>query len=402
MLKTDFVNLEHEFDNIIKNNDIKTLFQPIVSLETGEIFGYEDLSRGPENSFFYRPDNLFDYAKKKDRLWDLDLLCRIKAIESFFPIIKDKFLFINIDPEVINDSKFKKGFTMEYIEKQNINSENIIIEITEHSGVNDYSTFNQILDHYRDQGFRIAIDDSGAGYSGLRLMTEVRPSFIKIDMALVRDVDKDMIKKELLKSICMFAKIANIIVIAEGIETYDEMKTLINIGIQYGQGYYFQKPSIKFEHLNQNIKNDIIELNHLKTNRPSNKKDIKINHIVRRDLYVSPETTCDKINEIFSKSSSLQGIAVVNENKPIGLIMRSKFYRRMSYGIKLKNLEMPISSIMDKFPLVLDDNSLLKEASRIAMSRDENRLYDYIIVTKGNNYFGVIPVGYLLNEFINN
>lgn len=199
----------------------------------------------------------------------------------------------------------------------------------------------------------------------------------------------------------MFAKIAKIIVIAEGIESYEEMKSLINIGVQYGQGYYFQKPSMKFEDLNIDIKSDIIELNKLKSTLPSNRDEITISHIVRKDLSVSPDTKCSKINEIFSNSTSLQGISIVKENKPIGLIMRNNFYRRMSYGSKLKNLEMPISAIMDKFPLLLDKNSLLKETSRIAMLRDENRLYDYIIVTKKNNYLGVIPVGYLLNEFIN-
>ncbi|AKL95666.1 diguanylate cyclase/phosphodiesterase [Clostridium aceticum] len=393
-------NLKQEYLNILKNGEITTSFQPIISLKDGAILGYEALSRGPINSHFYYPDELFHYAKKVNKVWELDLLCRLRAIEKAKSIVGDKLLFINIDSDIIKDSKFKKGFTKEFLKDHNIDSDHVIFELTEHTAVVDYKVFNQVLENYRHQGYRIAIDDAGDGYSGLRLMTEIRPHFIKIDMSLIRDIDKDMIKRELLKSFHQFSRITNIQVIAEGIETYEELKTLIEIGIPYGQGYYIQRPSEDFVAIPSKLKEEIGQLNHQNKKIQRHPTILTIGVLKRRDFPLQYNNTCHQANDIFSESYNLQGIVVVKEKHPVGLIMRHKFYYQMQKEANRNNfLSRPLSTVMDHSPLVLDHSLNIKDASTIAMSREESKVYDYIIVTEGEEYKGIVPIACLLNAF---
>jgi EAL domain-containing protein (putative c-di-GMP-specific phosphodiesterase class I) len=187
------------------------------------------------------------------KLWELEFLCRIKALEKASKNNHNFNIFINVDPDIINDEKFKKGFTKEFLEKFEINPENIIFEITEKNSVADIQSFKKLIDHYKDQGYKIAIDDTGSGYSGLKLITDIHPHFIKLDMNLIRNVDKDGVKYSLIKTLYEFCLVTNIKVIAEGIETENEMNALIDIGIDYGQGYLIQRPSDEVIEISQEI-----------------------------------------------------------------------------------------------------------------------------------------------------
>ncbi|MCC5910443.1 MAG: EAL domain-containing protein [Clostridiaceae bacterium] len=402
-LKATKENLRQEYFNILKKEEITTSFQPILSLKNSDILGYEALSRGPANSYFHPPHLLFDYAKKINKIWELDLLCRLKAIERSKKIIGDKLLFINIDPNVINDPTFKRGLTKDYLQKHDLDTMHIVLELTEHTAVNDYKTFNEVLKNYRQQGYRIAVDDAGDGYSGLRLMTEIHPSFIKIDMSLIRNIDKDMIKKELLKSFQRFSQITNIQLIAEGIETYDELRTLIEIGIPYGQGYYLQRPCESFVSIPEGLVEEIHTLNLIKKEIQYYPDTISLGSLNRSDPAIQHHDTCSTVHNIFSTNYNLQGIVVLKQSKPIGLIMRNKFYFEMERDPHKDNfLSRPLRFIMDHTPLILDYSTDIKQASTFAISREESSVYDYIIVTKEQHYIGVVPIAYLLDAFTQN
>ncbi|WP_052246052.1 EAL domain-containing protein [Clostridium tyrobutyricum] len=108
---------KYELEKILKSESINTVFQPIISLENGSVIGYEALSRGPEDSPLHLPENLFSTAEECDRIWELELLCREKAIERAKMIDKDKLLFINVDPKIFKNERFRKGFTREFLKK---------------------------------------------------------------------------------------------------------------------------------------------------------------------------------------------------------------------------------------------------------------------------------------------
>lgn len=389
-----------EFLDILFNKNIDTYFQPIVSLKNGEYIGYEALTRGPKESPLHFPDLLFGCAKRFNKTWEFDLLCRITAIEKAKDVVGNKFLFINIDPDIIKDSEFKKGFTKEYLKSYGISPKNIIFEITEHTAITDYRSFKEIIDNYRTQGYRIAIDDAGDGYSGLRMLSEIRPNFIKIDMELVRNIDKDMLKRELIKCIQRFAESTNLKIIAEGIETYDELKTLINIGIDYGQGYFIQRPNPAFIEINPSVRENIISINNRKKLNQVTVSAIQIGAVCRQDIPLDINDTCKKAEDIFKKNHNLFGLPIVEDLKIVGLIMRERFYNKAQLEGELKFYSRPIYEIMDTNPLIVDAEELLTDVCRRAISRKEEHVYDYIIIREGEGYRGVVPFAGLLDSLL--
>ena len=115
--------------------------------------------------------------------------------------------------------KFRQGFTKEYLDKFSIDPKNIIFEINEKAAVKNVMEFRKTVNNYKEQNYKIAIDDAGAGYSGLNMISDIHPHFLKLDMNLIRDIDKDHMKQALVKSMVEFSKMSNTYLIAEGIET---------------------------------------------------------------------------------------------------------------------------------------------------------------------------------------
>lgn len=392
--------LEKDLLDILDSGEIRTLFQPIVSLNTGEVVGYEALSRGPKGSLLESPSTLFSLAEKMEKAWELEYLCRHKAIENFAKAGIDKLLFININPKIIEDTRFGKGFTKEKLTLYGIEPSRVIFEITEKNSITNYQEFHHILHHYTAQGFRVAIDDMGAGYSGLNLLANTRPQFVKIDLELIRAIDQDSLKQNLIKFFLEFSQVTGITLIAEGIETFEELKTLIQLGVEYGQGYYFQKPMAELKSLSidtrkaiDNIKNQIN--NHMFKCITT----IPAGEIVRSEISIPPETTCSEVDEIFRNNSQLMGLAVVKDGVGVGLIMRNRFYSKLGtrYGFSIYS-RRPISLVMDNFPLIVDYGVPLEEVSRLAMARSNGHLYDYILVHLANKHLGIVTVKDLLEK----
>ena len=393
-------DLGDEFMEILQDGDIKTVFQPIISLRNGELLGYEALSRGPANSVFNNPEKLFDFARLYGRLWELELLCRIKALENMSKNDPSFCIFLNVDPHIIDDDKFKKGFTKDFLKEFNINPENVVFEITEKNSVVDIRSFKKIIDNYKDQGYRIAIDDTGSGYSGLKLITEIHPHFIKLDMNLIRDIDKDGLKYALIKTFYDFCLVTDIKLIAEGIETENELNSLIEIGIDYGQGYYIQRPAEKLAAIDDRL------VCHIKV-RNDKKKELYLNKpaavfvgdICRKSLSVKSSHTGASILDIFNNNPSLYGLPVVDDDKLPGLIMKDKFYAKLGtqYGFALY-VNRPVGILMDNRPLTVDYETSIDNVSKMAMARSEENLYDYIVVTRDSRYYGIVTVKDLLEK----
>ncbi|WP_105615652.1 EAL domain-containing protein [Vallitalea okinawensis] len=252
----------YEFENILKKELVNTYFQSIVNLQTGGVIGYEATSRGPEGSKLFSPLTLLSLADQLNKGWELELLFRTKALEKAQNLHKDKLLFINVDPKIMNDPNFKKGFTKEYIKQMDLKPSSIVFEITERTAIEDYKSFTNILNHYKNQGYNIAIDDMGAGYSGLKTLNETRPRFIKMDMDLIRDIDKDDFKYALIKAFVDLSKATQFQVIAEGIETKEELMTLIELGVHGGQGYYLQRPMLSMKDIHHSVREEIQSYNY--------------------------------------------------------------------------------------------------------------------------------------------
>ncbi|MBC8014583.1 MAG: GGDEF domain-containing protein [Sporomusaceae bacterium] len=390
----------YELKKILANKEIRTVFQPIVSLVDGGIFGYEALSRGPQGSLLEKPDTLFPAAAKFDKVWELEFLCRNQAFAKARELPADKMLFINVAPQIINDVRFQKGVTLEMLAQYHIAASNIIFEITEKNSIDDYRSFRRVLDHYSGQGYKIAIDDVGSGYSGLKMLAETRPHFIKIDMDLVRNIDKDALKQGLMKAFYEFSVLANMKIIAEGIETIDELNTIINIGIPYGQGYLLQRPAAEFLDINHKVKEVIISRNIRKKQEAFHTPlTMPIGEISRRDQGFSAMVLGSQLLEYFNDNPNVMGITVLQGEIPVGLLMKSKLLAHLAtkYGVAVY-MNRPIGLLMDQNFLVVDYDIPLEQVSKLAVARGEDTLYDYIIINREDKYYGITTVKQLLEK----
>ncbi|MFH1754054.1 MAG: EAL domain-containing response regulator [Candidatus Omnitrophota bacterium] len=224
----------------IDKKDLRILFQPIVNLTSCEPIGYEALTRGPRGTFLESPVALFNLASESNMFFELEALCRNLSIKKATFIKKDKLLFLNTDPGAIYGKDFKD---LEFLKGSAITPDQICIEITERTCIKDYARLSNELSHYRSMGMKVAIDDVGAGYSSLSAIAEIKPDFIKIDIALVSNLDTNDLKKHLVQAIVSLAEKLNLSIIAEGIERKEEHEALRGFGVQNGQGYLFARPA---------------------------------------------------------------------------------------------------------------------------------------------------------------
>jgi EAL domain-containing protein (putative c-di-GMP-specific phosphodiesterase class I)/GGDEF domain-containing protein len=396
-------DIRDALDYIIDNKQIKTVFQPIISLKDGSLLGHEALSRITCDSGIKNPEMLFSAAGEYNRLWDLELLCRTKALETAYKFMippYSKMLFINVNPNTMHDEKFKKGFTKEFLYQFQMQPQNLIFEITERNVILDMGGFLSTIDHYRSQDYKIAIDDAGAGYSGLNLISDIHPNYIKLDMKLIRGINSDNLKLALVKGMVELSKESQINLIAEGIETYEELETLIGLGVQYGQGFFIQKPLEEVFDISDEIIREILELNQKNSQSLlDNITNMSIKNLCTYTGIVSPKVTAEYVYYIFKQNPSFFGLCVVENEKPLGIITYEKLALKMSghFGYSLYQ-NKPISDLMDRSFLSVDYQTPINIVSYLAMSRPNGKLYDFIVVTENGKYIGTVTIRDLLQK----
>ncbi|KGX87707.1 EAL domain-containing protein [Pontibacillus litoralis] len=231
------------FHSLLEQQHIHIHYQPVVALQTGDIFGYEALTRFPDNPYFRHPGELFTFASEHGKLFELEKVTRELAIQSVFhKLTNNEKLWLNLSPDVMYDRSFTTGYTHSLLEKSGIKQNQIVFEITERSAIQDFDSFKRVLKHYRQQGFLIAIDDAGAGYSSLEAITELQPDYIKIDRSLIRNIDQSSTRQYMLEALMQLSSKMGAGVIAEGIETKEELQCVIQNGVPYAQGYFIARP----------------------------------------------------------------------------------------------------------------------------------------------------------------
>jgi len=223
--------------------DFSMAFQPIVDVESQAIFAYEALVRGLNGEPF---GEVFQYVNETN-LYRFDQSCRVKAVSLAAELKIPCYLSINFLPNAIYKPELCIRTTLKACEEYAFPSERLIFEITEHEKVVDLDHLREIVDYYHSVGLTTAIDDFGAGYAGMNLLVSVQPKILKIDMLLIRGIEKNFTKQSLVKSIVQFSRDLGMQVIAEGVETQAEYCYLRSLGISLFQGFLFARPM--FENL---------------------------------------------------------------------------------------------------------------------------------------------------------
>lgn len=219
-------------------------FHPIV--HTGDptrVFAHECLIRGksPEGNTF-PPAEMFRIARAADLLFNLDRACRVTVLRDAVKHQVAGNIFINFQPAAIYNPVYCLQTTIKEATALGIDPDRVVFEVVESDEVKDTDHLLDILRYYREHGFRVALDDLGAGYSSLTLLAKLKPDFMKMDMELIRGVDSDSYKANITRNLLEMARSVGVATIAEGVETVGEWRWLKEHGADYIQGFLFARP----------------------------------------------------------------------------------------------------------------------------------------------------------------
>lgn len=386
---------------LLDSNSLTTHFQPIFSSKDGTVYGYEALTRIKEDKRNINIGELFKKAILTDTISSLDVKCRGNAISlaSSLGINHiNAYLFINICPEALMDSAHSVGITDELADEWGISRERIILEITEESAVHNCKLFKEAVVYYKKRGYKIAIDDFGAGYGGLKMLSVIEPDFVKIDRHFISNMDKATVKFNLVDSIASACHRIGIKVIAEGIEQEEELKVVMNMGIDLLQGYYLYKPSP----ILNGDRAEIPILHSKKANCCStNGEQCFIGDIAHRIDPIPPSAHLTAAFNRFIKNPELRSLPVAEDDRVVGMVHRNRFLEnnilgKYGYGMHL-NATKCITDIMEQPSLMVEANTTLEDVAQRLQSRRFEFLYDDICITKTGKYYGTVAVHILLD-----
>lgn len=226
---------------LIAERRVRSVFHPIVRIADGGAVGHEALTRPLGEHGFDSVEELFAFAESTDLLGEFERLCRATAIRSAALLEGRGLLFLNCSARAVEDPDWSGGQVDALLAENGMSPSDVVIEITERLAVTQIDAFSLALRAFKERGYRVAVDDMGAGYASLQSLASIEPEFLKFDVSLVRDIDRSSIKRSLLESLRSLADKIRARVIAEGIEREEERATLMALGVELGQGFLFHR-----------------------------------------------------------------------------------------------------------------------------------------------------------------
>lgn len=385
-----------ELQEIIRSNQLSSVFQPILDLRNASLFGYEALTRGPVNSLLHSPLNLFETASRHGLMAPLEFSCREVACTRFVQFGAEGKLFLNVSPMSLVEKDYQEEMAERTLRELGLPAERIVIELSEQYPLDDYELMRRATDHFRNLGFQIAIDDLGAGYAGLRAWSELRPDYVKVDRHFIEQINEDPVKREFLRSIMEIAKEMNCKVVAEGIETADQLITVQSLGVHFGQGYFLGRPETI--PVAAGVVLDKLAQVALPLRQPSRRSQ-SIAAMALNVPTIEPATPLDEVIDILHDNRQLSCLPVVEEGVPLGMVQRQELlelytarYSRELHGKK------PVRMFMDRRAVIVNDNSSLEEVSRLLTADGDQALSQDFIITREQRFFGIGKTSTLLRR----
>lgn len=390
--------------SIIGGNVLTTVFQPLFNRENGSVLGYEALTRLRGENPFGEIRELFHRAMQTGCICALDCACLSSTLATAHACSlaqRSELLFVNTCPETLMNSSLFFDTCDNLVGTFGIPREQIVLEITEESMISNYAFFRQSLDTYRRLGYKIAIDDFGAGYGGLKMLSTIEPDFVKIDRHFISDIDRATIKFNLVDAIATACHRIGIAVVAEGIEREEELSVLQNTGIQYLQGFFLGSPApgMNAGPANPALFPSTVKAPPARTGEPSCMGDL-----CSRVEPISPENQMITALRRFTDNRELRSLPIVDGSIVVGMLHRSRFLEeniigKHGYGYSM-NTYKTIADVMEKNFFLCEANTSIDEVSQRIQSRKTALQYDDICVTRTGKYHGTVPISLLLNSIM--
>ena len=373
---------------ILQEDRLKPHFQPILDLRSGLVHAFEGLIRGPSDSLLHAPASLFKVAGLTGQIFELEGACCKTLLRAYARSGQTQKLFLNLSPGSLTTAAAATLIPLGLLEELGIAPGGVVIELTEALPIHDLDFLVETVAALRRQGFAIALDDLGEGFSSLRLWSQLRPEYVKVDKHFIFGVSRDPIKHQFLKSLCDIAVKTGAQIVAEGIELEADLAVVLELGLDLGQGFLFGRPAPEPH---------VVPIPSLLRQTPSPQATgwIKDNRTTASRLMVeiaplAPSTANGVVEKRFAEDRELQSIPVVRDGIPVGLINRHVF---MDFMFKPFSREVfgkkPVETLMDTSILVVDHRTSLHELSRLIVESDPRHILHGFILTREGSYAGM-------------
>lgn len=337
-----------------RGEGLAAAYQPIVDTSRGTVVGYEALARFPGYAE-KNPEIWFAAARQHGKAAELESAALRQALTARDALPANCFLTLNVSPELLTSESIRGVW------RDQGKLGGLIVELTEQTPIESYVELEPDLNQLRAAGALIAVDDAGAGYAGLRHLLALRPSLIKIDRALIQDVDRDEAKRALIGMLGAFASQVDAWILAEGVERSEELDALVSLGVPLVQGYYLARPAPPWAGI------DLDLAHRLASTRPADRKT------VIRDV-VEPATTVASVTqaaEAFAANPALEAVVLIGEHlRPVAVLdAGASALGVVSPGMRV-NLDTPLSQALAR-----------------AMTRARGQRFESLLVTDNAGRF---------------
>src|SRR5574343_1892738 len=377
---------------ILDEGRLYPVFQPILDFRVRAVLGYEALIRGPADGRLSRPDQLFGAAARHGLSLRLEHACREASLRAFARQRLAGKLFLNVTPDCLVDPRLMNGATRDLLNELGIPPNRIVLELTENQRISDMPGIQDALQHYRGRGFQIAIDDLGEGFANLRMWSELRPEYVKIDKHFVGGIADDRIKFHFVRAMQDLAEICNASLVAEGSDREEDFVCIRDMGIACGQGFFIARPTshpirkLAAQTLNA-LDQQSLALSPL-TGGPGKLPTAR--NLARPIEPVPMSASNATVIDRFESDPGLDVLPVVQGTQPVGMINRHSMidrfarpFRKELFGRKSCEL------FMDHAPLIVDQHATIQELAMMLSMAPKHYLFDGFIVTGNGKYLGV-------------
>ncbi len=340
-----------------RGEGLATVYQPIVDTARGAVVGYEALARFPGYTE-KNPEVWFSAARERGKAAELEAAALRTALKARAALPANCFLTLNVSPELLSSEEIRRVWREEGA------LGGLIVELTEQTPIDSYLELEPDLNQLRAAGALIAVDDAGAGYAGLRHLLALRPSMIKIDRALIQDVDRDEAKRALIGMLGAFASRVDAWILAEGVERVEELDALVSLGVPLVQGYYLARPAPPWAGI------DLDVAHRLASARPVTHKTV-IRDVVEP---ATAATTVTQAAEAFAANPALDAVVLLGERlRPVAVLgAGASALGVVSPGMRV-NLDTPLSQALAR-----------------SMTRPQSQRFDPLLVTDNAGRFAGI------------
>jgi diguanylate cyclase (GGDEF)-like protein len=364
-------------------------------LRNGSIYAHEALIRGPQDTPLHTPDALLAAAAQENLNFEFECHCVVAALYRWGIAGQAGRLFVNISAKVLVQilEQFGREALQELVNGFGVLPRMLVLEITEYERITDMDHLASVVREIRSTGVALALDDFGDGRSSLRLWSQLKPEFVKIDKYFTKELSQNADKLKTIQAMQQIAATFDTSLVAEGIESEDDLRVLRDLGIEYGQGYFLGRPAAKPHEEIDAQATDVMQDPRVAV-FPELRRTSNAGFLSRISVTEAPTvgltTSNDKLASLFSIHTKLHAVAVVDGTRPIGIINRARFmdqysklYYREVWGRK------PCIVHANLEPRLIERNHNVDELIGILTSDDQRYLVDGFIVTNNGRYEGM-------------